>query len=166
MPRACRGAVVSRASPCDPAMQAVEAEVDALLRRSGSQEQQANLLHCDPAQVRRKAPRVAAGDTTWMETLRAGPLIALGQVDERVRQAAESAMEARPQPLGDAHALPRDIAVEVARAAALTHAWLAAIADNQLTATELLDVIAKAEALRATCDTIVRNARAAARGRR
>jgi hypothetical protein len=147
-------------------MQAVEAEVDAMLRRSGSQEQQANLLHCDQAQVSRKATRVAAGDTTWMESLRAEQLIALGSADDRVRMAVEAAMEARPQPMGDAQALPRDIAVEVARAAELTQAWLAAIADNQLTSTELLDVIAKAEALRATCDTIARNARAAARGRR
>jgi hypothetical protein len=148
------------ALPCDPSMQAVEAEIDALLQRAGSQEQASCLLNCDQSQVSRKMTRVAAGDASWIEVLRLSQGIALSRQDDRVHAAIEAAMAKRPAPRGDERALPSDIQAEVEHSAALTQTWLRATADNNLNAAELAELIHRAEDLRATCDKIITNARA------
>jgi hypothetical protein len=107
-----------------------------------------------------KATRVAAGDASWLEVLRAGQLVALAQADERVRAALLAATERRMQPSGDERDLPGDIAREVARSSALTLTWMKAIEDGVLNRRELTDIIVAAEGLRETCDSIMRDARA------
>jgi hypothetical protein len=141
-------------------MQSVETEVDGLIRRAGSQEQVALLCRCDQAQISRKATRVAAGDASWMEVLRAGQLVALGHADDRVRAAVQAAMERRHLPSGNERCLPDDIAKEIERSSALTMLWVKAMSDGQLTREEINALIVAAEGLRETCDAILRDARA------
>lgn len=148
------------ASTLQASMQAVEAEIEALMARAGSQEAVASLCHCHQAQISRKATRVAAGDASWVEVLRASQLVALGMADDRVRAAVVSAMERRRLPAGDERDLPKDIAAEVERSSALTLTWVRAMADGQLNGAEIAELIVAAEGLRETCDAILRDARA------
>jgi hypothetical protein len=148
------------ASVAHPGMQDIEAEVDALMHRAASQERMAQLVGCDQSQISRKATRVAAGDATWLEVLRASQLIALILGDERVGKAVSDVMSRRRLPMGDERDLSTQISREIERSAALTQTWVRCMADGALTREEINDLVVAADGLKDTCDAIIRDARA------
>lgn len=115
------------------------------------------MVGCDPSRISRKAQRVQAGDASWVEVLSGAQLLSLARAHDQVGAAVQLAIEGRPQPSGDAAALPLDVAQQISDAADLQRTWVEASADRRLTAVELDLLLAKAQRARDGLQHMVRD---------
>lgn len=119
----------------------------------------------DSSQVSRKMRRILDGESTWIETLRLRDAVLLASHDDTLRRALAEAILPTVQ-RADASRVTSDCATLLAATTASAATEAAALADGQIDASELRQILASLDRLQAEIDRARRDALAKLGGER